>query len=169
MAYMTLAARAAGDAILASDQNIIAANFTELRATRAAAVRRDMTNTNTFTNQTSYADFPGVDDKPAMDLTFIKESGDTALLVSVHTSCNFASGSSQVLSVGLSIGGTDYDVSRFLFPTAAFRALFSGTRVITGVGAGSLAIKPRFRAAGASSVQFVSGDQVYYSVIEIRA
>jgi hypothetical protein len=171
MAWTTPSTWVAGAILTAAQLNTqLRDNMNELRANHADGIRRIMANQNTFNNQTSYADFPNATDKAAMDLTFVKASSATSLLVAVHASLSFDSGGSQIMSVGLSIGGTDYDVAQFAFPTAVSRQNFSGLRVITGVNAASLAVKPRFKAGGASAVNFyANADYVQYSVLEITA
>lgn len=170
MAWVTPSNVATGDVLTAATWNqAVVENTTQLRAVHAGGVRRYMANTNTFTNQTSYADFPNATDKAAMDLTFIKELADSALLVFVNASLSFDSGAGQMMSLGLSIGGSDYDVAQYRFDAAVNRRSFLGLRVITGVAAGSLAVKPRFKASTTSSVNFYANDDyVQFSVIEIR-
>jgi hypothetical protein len=170
MAFVTPTDVATGEVLTASRYNQdVVENTIELRATHADAIRRVMANTNTFTNQTGYADFPNATDKAAMDITFVKDLSGTSLLVAVMAQCSLDSGAAQNIFVGLSIGGTDYDVGQSRFTAGPSRNLIIGTRVITGVNAGSLAVKPRFKTGAASSVNFFPPDDfVTYSVTEIR-
>ena len=170
MAYTPPITWVAGQILTAAQLNEqLRDNMTEVRAPHADAIRRVMANLNNFTNQTTYADFPNATDKAAMDITFVKELAATSLLVSVLAQTQLSSGVAQNLFVGLSIGGTDYDVGQSRFIAGASRNLIIGTRVITGVSAGSKAIKPRFKAGTASSVDFFATDDfVSYSVMEIR-
>lgn len=158
-----------GDVLTADEMNAIGDNLVELRPTHAAAIRRVLANNNDFTNQTTYADFPNATDKTAMDVTFVKDASDTGLLVTVLAQCQLSSGVAQNMFLGLSIGGTDYDVGQGRFIAGASRNFMIGTRMITGINAGSLAIKPRFKAGTASAVTFFASDDfVTYSVTEIR-
>ena len=171
MAWTTPVNVSTGSVLTATDYNQqVLGNLNELRAIHVGGIQRFMANNNTFSNQTTYADFPNATDKAAMDLTFVKSSSDTALLVSIDASLSFDSGAGQLMTLGLSIGGTDYDVARYQFDGAVNRRPFSGQRIITGVAAGSLAVKPRFKAAGASAVVFyANSDYVHYSLLEVRA
>ena len=170
MAFVTPTNVTVGSVLTASKYNQeVVENTVELRATHADAIRRVLANNNDFNNQTTYADFPNATDKAAMDITFVKDLATTSLLVSVLAQTQLSSGVAQNLFVGLNIGGTDYDVGQSRFTAGAFRTVIIGTRVITGVSAGSKAIKPRFKAGAASAVTFFANDDfVSYSVMEIR-
>lgn len=131
--------------------------------------RLALTAQNTFTNQTTYADFPNATDAAALQISFVKAFAATRLVLTVHASCQLSAGAAQALVLGLRIATTDYDVARFRFPAATSRNLLTGSREVTGLAAGTYTIKPRFLAATASGVDFFgSGDDwITYSVTEI--
>lgn len=129
--------------------------------------RRVIGTTNTFTNQTSYADFPASGDATALAMTFQKASDHTKLRVEVTGTAQLSSGTSQRAYIGIRVGSTDYDVAMRMFPTATSRENITGFAEIAGVPAGSLAIKPRFKAGGASQYQFFTDDFVAYTVTEV--
>jgi hypothetical protein len=127
---------------------------------------RIMSADNNFSNQTSFVDFPIAADKTALDLTFIKVRSDTKLVVQLNLMIAFTSGVSQIMTSGINIAGTDYEITRNLLPTAVAYSTLTGVREITGINAGSLAIKPRFRCASASAIVVPINTIVSYSVTE---
>lgn len=129
-------------------------------------LRRAMSASNGFTNQSSFADFPVSADATALAASFIKRSASTKLVVRMTGSPNFTSGASQAMFLGINIDGTDTEVARMKFPTATVREVITGEVEISGVGAGTLDIKARFRATTASSVTFETGDVVSLSITE---
>jgi hypothetical protein len=138
------------------------------RGIYGGGVRRIMANNNGFTNNTTYADFPNATDKAAMDLTFVKEVSGTALFVQMQGSVSLDSGVAQNMFLGISIGGSDYDVAQYYFPTTG-RLLIVGSNVLTGISASSLAVKPRFKTGAASASTFAANvDFVSYTIIEVR-
>jgi hypothetical protein len=138
------------------------------RGIYGGGVRRIMANNNGFTNNTAYADFPNATDKGAMDLTFVKELSGTALFVQMQGSVSLDSGVAQNMFLGISIGGSDYDVAQYYFPSTG-RLLIVGSSVLTGISAGSLAVKPRFKTGAASASTFAANvDFVSYTIIEVR-
>lgn len=130
-------------------------------------IRRVMGATNTFTNQTSYADFPVSGDASALQMSFSKGSSDTKLRVEVTGTAQLSSGVSQRAYIGIRVGSTDYDVALRMFPAATSRENITGVAEITGVAAGSLTIKPRFKASGASQFQLFTDDFVSYTITEV--
>ena len=131
------------------------------------ARNRVMSATNAFNNQTSYADFPISADKTALDMTFVKKRASSSLLVTIDCQLTFNAGASQIKTIALSIGGTDYAITNTRQGDAVRYMYLSGSRLISGIAAGSLAVKPRFATAGASQDFFESGLIFSYSVEEI--
>jgi hypothetical protein len=122
---------------------------------------------NNFTNQTTYADFPNAADKTSLDMTFIKKRTSSSLLVVIAGSWEHASGAIQRQWLGLNVAGTDYDITNVIASSGTSYETVSGSRLLTGISAGSLAIKPRFRTATASSDNFREDQCFNYSVEEI--
>jgi hypothetical protein len=127
---------------------------------------RTMSALNEFGNKTSYTDFPTPADKSALDMTFVKRSSATKLVIQVAGSAKLASGVEQQATLALNIGGTAYPCARAGVLVAPSRVYLNGTTEVSGIGAGSLAIKPQFAATNASAFQFQGGDSVSYSVTE---
>ncbi|WP_143109826.1 hypothetical protein [Agromyces sp. CF514] len=128
---------------------------------------RAVGTTNTFTNPTTPSDFTQTADKDALDMTFVKHSAGTTLRVSMQIPFVFSSGAAQVLSAVINIAGTDYVVAAQVVPTAPFYGTLTAVRDITGVAAGSTAIKPRVQSQSAASVAVNATTRVSYRVDEI--
>jgi hypothetical protein len=123
---------------------------------------------NTFTNQTTFADFPIAADKSALDMTFVKKRASSSLLVTIDVSFKFAAGTAQIKTMALNIAGTDYAIANTRPKNSPdVDAYMSGSNLLSGVAAGSLAVKPRFKTASASGDDFAAGLIVSYSVEEI--
>lgn len=148
------------DAAINKTRDMIAARSNK------TAVRRVMAAANTFTNETSYVDFPNAADADAMQISFEKRFTGSTLIIHMTSTAEFTSGVSQVMRLGLSIGGTDYDIAQFEYPAATNRNVIAGIREISGISAGTLTIKPRFRAGAASIIRFDTTDIVSFSVEE---
>jgi hypothetical protein len=136
---------------------------------KSVAVNRSLSAQNNFSNQTTYGDFPVTADATALQISFTKQYAETDLLVSIHAPLYFSSGVAQEKYLGLSIGGTDYDIATAYFLGAISTYSISGVRSISGISAGSKTVKPRFRTATASADQFLIGTRVSYSIAEVFA
>jgi hypothetical protein len=147
---------------------LTAAQMTDVsRISSGVAVHRSLSAQNNLNNQTTYADFPVAADATALQISFNKRRADTNLLVMVSAPLYFSSGGAQLKYLGLSIGGTDYDVAIAYFLTAVSTYTLCATRSISGISAGSKTIKPRFKTATASADAFLQTTVVSYSVIEV--
>lgn len=122
---------------------------------------------NNYSNQTTYADMSNAADKTALDLSVIKKQTSSVLLVTMSMPVSFTSGAGQNMYAAINIAGTDYAIAIQNFATSPVRSYISGSRIITGISAATLACKPRFAAAGASAVTLVSGNIVSYTVQEL--
>jgi hypothetical protein len=128
---------------------------------------RSLAADNNFSNATSFTDFTNAADKTALDMTFVKKRSSSSLLVTINASSFFNAGVSQRKAMGLNIAGTDYLIVKILVGDANARLIYSDSLLISGVAAGSLAIKPRFITFGASNDVFQNDTTVSYSVEEI--
>lgn len=135
-------------------------------APRTEVVSRNISGTNTFVNQVPFADFPNADDAEAMLSSFVKRFGDTKLVIRIYASAQMSSGVSQNGTLGLRIGATDYDVAKRRFPTAPAREDFNNAIELNGIPAGTYAVKPRFRAGGASQFEWFTDDYLTYEITE---
>ncbi|MBC8726069.1 hypothetical protein F6X37_32395 [Paraburkholderia sp. 31.1] len=134
---------------------------------RSMVRTRQIGATNTFTNATATTDLPQSGDATALAGTFVKQSPLTKLIVQVAATVQLSSGSAQAGFIVVRIGVTDYDVGRMQFPAAINRQTITGILEITGVPAGSLPVKVRFRAASASAFELFTDDRVQYSIMEV--
>lgn len=133
--------------------------------------RLQLSAINTWTNQTSYADFPNATDKAALDGTFVKIAPGSKLLVTLNAISGMTAGVSQSAYWGINLGGVDYDIARAVHPQATTpktRLLMAGIREIAGLAAGAYAVKPRFKAQTASGFDTAPDDMISYSVTEIQ-
>lgn len=134
---------------------------------KSVAVNRALSAQNNLNNQTTYGDFPIAADATALQISFTKQYAETDLLVSIHAPIYFSSGVAQSKWLGLSIGGTDYDIAIAYFLGAVSTYSISGVRSISGVSAGSKTVKPRFKTQTASADAFLQGTAVSYSIAEV--
>ena len=130
-------------------------------------VNRSLAADNSYSNQTTFADMSNAADKTALDLSVVKKETTSVLLVTMSMPVRFTSGASQVMSCAISIAGTDYTISSMAYLVAPSQAILTGSRIITGISAATLACKPRFAAAGASAVVLPGGSIVSYTVQEL--
>jgi len=130
-------------------------------------VNRSLAADNSYSNQTTFADMSNAADKTALDLSVIKKETTSVLLVTMSMPVRLTSGASQVMNCAISIGGTDYTISSMAYLVAPSQAILTGSRIITGISAATLACKPRFASAGASAVTLPSGSIVSYTVQEL--
>jgi hypothetical protein len=130
-------------------------------------VNRVLAADNTYSNQTTFADMSNGADKTALDLSVVKKQTSSLLLVTISMPVRFTSGASQMMNCAVNIAGTDYTISSFAYLVAPSQAILTGSRIITGISAATLACKPRFAAAGASAVTLPSGSIVSYTVQEL--
>lgn len=130
-------------------------------------VRRVMAGAWAWTNPTTNAVIPDATDRTGSTGTLVKTSALTDLVVVMHgTIVPF---SAVVVTFGLRIGGTDYDITQHLM-NSSIRNLFHGDRRITGVPAGSLTIEPFVRSSGAATIQTAAdSDMISYTVREVPA
>lgn len=141
--------------------------LSELEGLPKRAVNRMIGATNTLTNQTTFADLPNATDAAALQTTLVKKFAGTRLILTAHATMQLSSGSAQRLQLGIRIGSTDYLIASAFSPTAIARVVMSGSLEVSGVGAGTLTVKPRIRAQGASSVQlFNQDDSISYRIEE---
>jgi len=150
-----VAIEALGDAIDASVYNKIYA------ATRQLAAN------NGFTNQTSFGDMTNAADKTALDMSIVKKQNSSLLVVNFHFPVWLFSGAAQNFYGAVNIGGTDYALAGGYITTASSTGFMSGTRIISGINAGTYATKPRFASGGASTFIAASLSYVSYSIQEL--
>lgn len=131
---------------------------------------RQMAATNTFTNQTSFAQFPQAPDHSALSIIpFVKQSAGTDLLVTMHGSCRLQAGVAQTAYLGIYVSALDeaFAIGSGKAETATFGVHISGSRAISGVPAGATNLGPRFRASTASGFEFQTTDVVSLTVQEV--
>ena len=128
---------------------------------------RQLAATNNFSNQTTFADMPNAADKTALDLSVVKKQNSSVLLVTMHMPVYFTSGAAQTVYSGLNIGGTDYGIGGIFIQAATSNGTISGSRIISGLNAGTYAVKPRFAAGGASAFSIAQFAYVTYTVQEL--
>lgn len=153
---------------------IVNANVTQAKlasdvvVVNARAANHTFTADNTFTNQTSYADFPGAAALAALQVSFTKRSSSTRLILEIFGTCVLDSGVQQNLFLGIAVGATTFDIATSNFQSAPLRFSIHGVTEGTGITSGVHTVKARFKAAGASSVKFYNGeDQVSFSITEV--
>ena len=144
-----------GDAIDASVYNKIYA------ATRQLAAN------SSYTNQTTFADIANGADKTALDLSVVKKQNSSLLVVHFSMAVYLNSGNAQNFYGAVNIGGTDYALAGAYALNAVSSNFMSGTRVISGISAGTYAVKPRFAAGAASNFLLPALSYVTYSVQEL--
>jgi hypothetical protein len=130
-------------------------------------VNRSLAANNTYSNQTTFADMSNAADKTALDLSVVKKQNSSLLLVTIHMPMQFTSGGAQTFYCGINIAGTDYGIGASYINGAPITGMISGTRIISGIAAGTLTVKPRFSASTASAAQLVAGTIVAYTVQEL--
>lgn len=167
-----------GRTILAEDTGVLyictalPSTWVSVNANHMDGKRREVAANNVFTNtNTVWTDLPQAADKSALDMTFTKRIAGSKLIVHVDTQIQLLSGTAGgIIEVGLSVGGTDYSVALLYAHDTVTRYHFSGATVITGVAAGSVAVKPRVRYNGiaTSQVRLESSarDYISYTVHE---
>ena len=128
---------------------------------------RAMAANNNFTNPTTFTDMPNAADKTALDLSVVKKQASSLLLVTLNMPIYFNSGGNQNMLAGINIGGTDYGIGVQFVEGAVDSTYLTGSRIITGLGAGTYAVKPRFASSTAANVIIVSGTVVSYTVQEL--
>jgi hypothetical protein len=80
----------------------------------------------------------------------------------------FPNTSASTFTVGINIGGTDYDVINFQPNPASTRSWFVGFRAITGVGVGSYTPKLRLkRTAGTGTLTLDTNDNASFVIGEL--
>ena len=130
-------------------------------------VNRILAANNPYENVTTFSDMSNAADKTALDLSIVKKETTSVLLVSMQMPVHFTSGGIQNFYSAINIAGTDYAIGTSLISNAVSTGMISGTRIISGIAAGTLACKPRFAAATASAVQLPSNSIVSYTVQEL--
>jgi hypothetical protein len=130
-------------------------------------VNRTLAANNNFSNPTTFTDMPNAADKTALDLSVVKKQASSLLLVNLSMPMYFNSGGNQNMLAGINIGGTDYAIGVQFVEGAVDSTYLTGSRIITGLGAGTYAVKPRFASSTAASVIMVSGNIVSYTVQEL--
>jgi hypothetical protein len=128
---------------------------------------RQLAGNNGFTNQTSFGDMTNADDKTALDMSIVKKQDSSVLLVNYHFPVWLFSGAAQNFYGAINIGGTDYAVAGNYITAASSTGFMSGTRIISGINAGTYATKPRFASGGASTFIAAALSYVSYSVQEL--
>jgi hypothetical protein len=131
------------------------------------AVTRQLAANNSFTNQTSFGDMTNAADKTALDMSVVKKQNSSLLVVNFHFPVWLFSGSAQNFYGAVNIGGTDYALAGGYITAAQSTGLMSGTRIISGLSAGTYATKPRFASGSASTFIAASLSYVSYSVQEL--
>lgn len=137
-----------------------------ITARHEAGAWRKLASTATFTNPSTNTLFPAGADKTALAGTVSKAVADTGLRCDISFPVKNTSGAEQVVYVGLRIGGADYEVGAALIGTAPSYATLSGSRIITGLGAGSLTIEPFIRA-GAIALTATANTIVNWTAREV--
>ena len=111
------------------------------------------------TSSTSYTDMSGV------AVTITKGNANSALLVNFATA-NYTGATGHTTQFGVRAGGTDYDIAKRYHDTLTTFPL-GGSRIITGLAAGSQTIQARFRS-NTSSTNVIDGNGfVVMTVAEI--
>lgn len=131
------------------------------------AAFRQLAADNQWVDKTTLTDFPQAADAAALALSFdkISATSDVRIVWSV-TEGDLNSGTAQLINFGLNIGGVDYTVGAGRFQTAIYRTPFGGTRVLTGIPRGVLAVKPRI-STSAANFYLRQGAQVAYTLEEV--
>jgi hypothetical protein len=130
-------------------------------------VSRVLAANNSYTNQTTFADMSNGADKTALDLSVVKKQTTSLLLVTINMPLYFTSGSAQLFYAAVNIGGTDYTIGTSYIQSAPMSGMISGSRIISGIAAGTYATKPRFAAATASAASLIATSIVSYTVQEL--
>lgn len=118
------------------------------------------------TTSSSYANFPATS-----SFSFTKQysSSDTSLKVDLHVT-SYATSVTSSVSFGVNINSTDTDVAQLTYNTANNHTQTSGTKVITGLAAGTYTVQIRWkRTGGAGTVTVDGADWVSMTVQEVPA
>lgn len=112
---------------------------------------------------TSYANLPATS-----SFSFTKLLDDSDLRIDMHISCWSSGAGSTTPRFGVQISSTDYDMCGSLINTASEHVAFSGTRIITGLAAGTYTIQGRFkRVSGTGTITVDSGDWISLAASEV--
>jgi len=130
-------------------------------------VTRQLAANSTYNNQTTFADIQNAADKTALDLSIVKKQASSLLVLHFNMAVYLNSGAGQGFYGAVNIGGTDYALAGGYITTAVSTGFMSGTRIISGLGAGTYAVKPRFAAGGASQFLLPALSYVSYTVQEL--
>lgn len=114
-------------------------------------------------SSTSYADVTGA------SLSFTKWANATRLHIDLKASGQATTAGAVYLgALGVAIGGTDYDVSRYFFNSTTDHQAFSGDTTISGVVAGAYTIQVRGLVGTAAKVWRIDrNDLVTMTVTEL--
>lgn len=114
-------------------------------------------------NTTSYDDVDGA------TLTFTKLSSSTALHIDLKASGQATTtGGVYLCTLGVLIGGIDYDVARHFYNSTALHESFGGDRKIPGISAGTYAIQVRGKVGtSGKTVRIDQNDLVTMTVTEL--
>lgn len=89
--------------------------------------------------------------------TLVKLNGNTAVKVELHMTC-YSSIANTTIRFGVQINGVDYDICQLLFNTANQHSQVSGVRRITGIPAGTYAVKGRIRVVSGTGTITITTD-----------
>lgn len=129
---------------------------------------RFQTTTAFTTTSTSYVDLLNSSGGSTIAVTITKAAG-TDLLISGFSGAS-VSAANETLFLGVNDGTTDYDLGRIrLFSSGSPRLNAAGTRLITGLGAGTYTLKLRVKTAGGSTITFQSTLSSFITVAEVAA
>lgn len=124
----------------------------------------------TFTNPTTNTLFPAGVNKTALTTTLEKLHDGTFLEIHLSGTIYVDSGTAVKVTIGLRIGGVDYDIAtQGPATTAAAASTLSGHLIVSGVAAGSKTIEPFVRTAATATVTSYGsgGDRWSYTVREL--
>jgi hypothetical protein len=128
---------------------------------------RQLAANSSYTNQTTFADIANGADKTALDLSVVKKQNSSLLVVHFSMAVYLNSGNAQNFYGAVNIGGTDYALAGAYALNAVSSNFMSGTRVISGINAGTYAAKPRFAAGAASNFLLPALTYISYSIQEV--
>lgn len=110
---------------------------------------------------TSYADVTG----PSVAIT--KKNADTSLAVLLLLS-GFGTTTGFAVQLGVSVAGSDYDISQMTINTASQHQSHVGARLISGIAAGAQTVQLRGKNnTGSKTFSIDSGDTVSLIVAEV--
>lgn len=150
--------------------------LTNFKGTHTDVRRRVMTAGNLFTTADSsevgiYKDFPQTADAAALTISFAKARAASKLVIRASGICEMSTGQlGSRATLGVRINTTDYDVAVAAFPAggSGARRTFVGEIEVSGLAAGTYAIRPRFKAGYHPTTFgfYTSDDMVSLSVTE---